>query len=110
MQLGFVGLGKMGLNMVTRLRRGGHDIVAFDRNAEAVERATGTGARGASSVKALVAALAAPRAVWITVPAGEPTESTVAALGGALAAGDVVIDGGNSNFHDDVRRDEALGR
>ena len=110
MQLGFVGLGKMGFNMVTRLRRSGHDIVAFDRTAEAVSRATATGARGAASLDALVAALEPPRAVWVMVPAGDPTESTVAALGDRLAANDIIIDGGNSNFHDDVRRAEALQR
>ena len=104
MQLGFVGLGKMGLNMVTRLRRGGHDVVAFDRSADAVARAVETGAHGARSLDDLVAQLAPPRAVWVMVPAGAPTESTVAALGDLLAPGDTVVDGGNTNFHDDVRR------
>jgi 6-phosphogluconate dehydrogenase len=104
MQLGFVGLGKMGLNMVTRLARGGHNVVAFDRNADAVARGTTAGARGVSSLEALVDALAPPRAVWVMVPAGEPTESTVTALGQRLEADDVIIDGGNTNFHDDVRR------
>jgi 6-phosphogluconate dehydrogenase len=110
MQLGFVGLGKMGLNMVARLRRSGHEIVAFDRNAEAVEQAAATGARSTSSLDALVSDLSPPRAVWIMVPAGEPTESTVTALGQRLSANDVIVDGGNSNFHDDVRRAETLGR
>jgi 6-phosphogluconate dehydrogenase len=110
MQLGFVGLGKMGLNMVTRLRRSGHDLVAYDQNQDAIERAAEAGARGASSLDALVSGLAPPRAVWIMVPAGEPTESTVTALGQRLSPDDVVIDGGNSNFHDDVRRAEALTR
>ena len=110
MQLGFVGLGKMGLSMVTRLRRSGHEIVAFDRNAEAAGRAVATGARSASSLDALVSLLAPPRAVWIMVPAGEPTESTVTALGQRLSANDVIVDGGNSNFHDDVRRAETLAR
>ncbi|HZP47076.1 MAG TPA: decarboxylating 6-phosphogluconate dehydrogenase [Vicinamibacterales bacterium] len=104
MQLGFVGLGKMGLNMVTRLRRGGHDVVAFDRSADAVASAVETGAHGARSLDDLVAQLAPPRAVWVMVPAGAPTESTVAALGDLLAPGDTVVDGGNTNFHDDVRR------
>jgi 6-phosphogluconate dehydrogenase len=108
MQLGFIGLGKMGLNMVTRLRRDGHDIVAYDRSAEAVERATAVGARGAASLEALVSALTAPRAVWVMVPAGAPTESTIAALSNLLAPGDTIIDGGNTNFHDDVRRAETL--
>jgi 6-phosphogluconate dehydrogenase len=108
MQLGFVGLGKMGMNMVTRLTRGGHSIVAFDRSAEAVRHVAEVGASGVSSLEAVVQALAAPRAVWVMVPAGAPTESTVAALGELLSAGDTIIDGGNTNFHDDVRRAETL--
>ena len=109
MQLGFVGLGKMGLNMVTRLVAGGHEIVAYDRDAAATARATSAGARGAATLDALVAALSTPRAVWVMVPAGEPTESTVSALADILSPNDVVIDGGNTNFHDDVKRAEALG-
>jgi 6-phosphogluconate dehydrogenase len=108
MQLGFVGLGKMGLNMVTRLTRGGHQIVAYDRNPTAVAQAEAAGAKGVASLDALAAALAPPRAVWIMVPSGAPTESTVDALGGLLAKGDIIIDGGNTNFHDDVRRAQAL--
>jgi len=110
MQLGFVGLGKMGLNMVTRLVRSGHQVVAFDRSAEAVGRAESVGCRRAASLEALVAALAAPRAVWVMVPSGAPTETTVEALGTLLSAGDVIIDGGNSNFHDDVRRAGLLAK
>jgi 6-phosphogluconate dehydrogenase len=108
MQLGFVGLGRMGLNMVTRLQRGGHEVVAYDRSAEPVARAEAVGARRADSLEALVSALAAPRAIWVMVPAGPPTESTVSTLAGLLSADDVIIDGGNTNFHDDVRRAEAL--
>src|SRR4051812_49081605 len=108
MQLGFVGLGKMGLNMVTRLERGGHEVVAYDRSADAVGRATAVNASGVSSLEALVAALQAPRHVWVMVPAGDPTESTVVALSKLLSPGDVVIDGGNTNFHDDVRRAKTL--
>jgi len=108
MQLGFVGLGKMGLNMVTRLTRGGHAIVAFDRSADAVAKAEAAGAKGAASLDALVAALLPPRSVWVMVPSGTPTESTVEALGGLLSRGDAIIDGGNTNFHDDVRRAETL--
>ena len=104
MELGFVGLGKMGLNMVTRLSRGGHQIAAFDRNPETVARAAAIGARGTDSLAALVQALQAPRAVWVMVPAGAPTESTVTALADLLSPGDTIIDGGNTNFHDDVRR------
>jgi 6-phosphogluconate dehydrogenase len=108
MQIGFVGLGKMGLNMVTRLVGGGHTVVAFDRSADAVARAEAAGARGVSTLEALIEGLAAPRAVWVMVPSGDPTESTVAALGRLLSAGDTIIDGGNTNFHDDVRRAQVL--
>jgi 6-phosphogluconate dehydrogenase len=108
MQLGFVGLGKMGLNMVTRLTRGGHQIVAYDRSTAAVTQAAAAGATGVSSLAELVRGLAPPRAVWVMVPSGPATESTVEALGGLLADGDVIIDGGNTNYHDDVRRAEAL--
>jgi 6-phosphogluconate dehydrogenase len=108
LQLGFVGLGKMGLNMVTRLTRGGHQIVAFDRSASAVAQAAAAGAAGVGSLEDLVRALTPPRAVWIMVPSGAATESTVDALGGLLAADDVIIDGGNTNFHDDVRRAKTL--
>ena len=110
MQLGFIGLGKMGLNMVTRLTRSGHQIVAFDRDGDTVKRAEAAGARGASSLEALVAGLTPPRAVWVMVPSGVPTESTVEALGRQLSAGDTIIDGGNTNFHDDVRRAETLAK
>src|SRR5579872_5591552 len=101
MQLGFVGLGRMGLNMVTRLVRGGHQVAAFDRSSDAVAHANAAGGQGVSSLDALVAALAPPRAIWVMVPAGDPTESTVTALAGLLSPGDVIIDGGNTNFHDD---------
>ena len=108
MQLGFVGLGRMGLNMVTRLTRGAHQVAAYDRSPDAVARAEAAGARGADSIDALIAALAPPRAVWIMVPAGDPTESTVTALADRLAPDDVIVDGGNTKFHDDVRRAAAL--
>jgi 6-phosphogluconate dehydrogenase len=98
----------MGLNMVTRLTRGGHQIVAFDRSASAVAQAAAAGAAGVGSLEDLVRALTPPRAVWIMVPSGAATESTVDALGGLLAADDVIIDGGNTNFHDDVRRAKTL--
>src|SRR5882724_12603509 len=109
MQIGFVGLGRMGLNMVTRLVRGGHTVVAYDRSADAVARAEAAGARGVSTLEALIEGLSTPRAIWVMVPSGDPTESTVSALGRILAAGDAIIDGGNTNFHDDVRRAQALG-
>jgi 6-phosphogluconate dehydrogenase len=108
MEIGFVGLGRMGLNMVTRLTRGGHSVVGFDRSADAVGRAGAEGARGVTSLEQLVAGLQAPRAVWVMVPAGAPTESTIDALAALLSPGDTIIDGGNSNFHDDVRRAKTL--
>jgi len=98
----------MGLNMVTRLRRGGHEIVAYDRSAAAVTQAAAAGAAGVASLEELVRALRPPRAVWLMVPSGAPTESTVDALSGLLAEGDTIIDGGNTNFHDDVRRAKTL--
>jgi 6-phosphogluconate dehydrogenase len=94
--------------MVTRLTRGSHAIVAYDRSAEAIAHAETAGARSAASLEALVSALSAPRTVWVLVPAGAPTESTIAALEGLLAAGDTIVDGGNTNFHDDVRRADRL--
>jgi len=108
MQIGMVGLGRMGANMAARLQRGGHAVVAFDPSAEAVRAATGAGATAADSLPALVAQLAAPRAVWVMVPAGDATEATVRELAALLAPGDVVVDGGNSNYKDSVRRAGAL--
>jgi 6-phosphogluconate dehydrogenase len=108
MQIGFVGLGRMGLNMVTRLVRGGHTVIAYDRSADAVARAEAAGAKGVSTLETLIEGLSTPRAVWVMVPSGDPTESTVTALGRLLSPGDTIIDGGNTNFHDDVRRAQAL--
>ena len=108
MHIGFVGLGRMGLNMVTRLVRGGHSVVAYDRSADAVARADAAGAKGVSTLEALIEGLAAPRAIWVMVPSGDPTESTVASLSRLLSPGDAIIDGGNTNFHDDVRRAHTL--
>ena len=104
MQLGMVGLGRMGANMARRLMRNGHACVAYDRTAEAVTALAGEGATGVSSLAALVAAMEAPRHVWVMVPAGAPTESTVVELGELLSPGDTIIDGGNSFFKDDIRR------
>jgi len=104
MQLGFVGLGRMGSSMVTRLLQGGHSVVAWDVNADAVRAVAAAGARGAASLPELAGALAPPRAVWVMVPAGEPTEKTVRELAGLLRAGDTIVDGGNSYYRDDVRR------
>src|SRR5829696_4030267 len=104
MQLGMVGLGKMGANMTTRLVQGGQEVIAFDRSADAVKASTAKGAGGASSLEDLVKQLAAPRAVWVMVPAGDPTENTVRALADLLSAGDTIIDGGNSNYKESIRR------
>ncbi len=104
MEIGMIGLGRMGANMTTRLMGGGHRVVAFDRSPDAVAGAVKGGATGAGSLAELIGALAAPRAVWVMVPSGDPTETTVAALADALSAGDTVIDGGNSNYKDSMRR------
>jgi 6-phosphogluconate dehydrogenase len=108
MQLGMIGLGRMGANMARRLMRGGHQVVVYDRNPDAVKQLAGEGAVGADSIAAMIAAMPKPRHIWVMVPAGGPTESTVAELGEKLDAGDTVIDGGNSYFKDDVRRGKAL--
>jgi len=108
MELGFVGLGKMGMNMVTRLRRDQHHVVVFDRATDLIKQAEGQGCIGAASLADLVAKLTPPRAVWIMVPSGAPTEDTVQAVAALLQTGDTVIDGGNTKFHDDVRRAAAL--
>jgi 6-phosphogluconate dehydrogenase len=110
MQLGFIGLGKMGANMVHRIHRDSeHECVVFDFNEDAVGEAEGYGASGASSLDGLVASLDPPRSIWIMVPAGDPTQQTVDTLGGLLESGDTIIDGGNSRWTDDKRRQEALG-
>ena len=108
MQLGMIGLGRMGANMTRRLLAGGHELVVFDRSAEAVSAAEQEGATAAASPADLVAKLQAPRAVWVMVPSGDPTEETVAELAGLLAPGDTVIDGGNSNYRETVRRGQEL--
>ncbi|HTO40969.1 MAG TPA: decarboxylating 6-phosphogluconate dehydrogenase [Rhizomicrobium sp.] len=106
MQLGLIGLGRMGGNIARRLMAHGHEVVAYDHNPAMV--AGVDGAIAAASLEALVAKLAAPRAIWIMVPAGAPTEETVRALGTVLQKGDVILDGGNSFFKDDVRRAQSL--
>src|SRR5687768_13908822 len=108
MRIGMIGLGRMGGNMARRLMAGGHEVVAWDRSAEAVSAAAAAGARGAASMDELVRQLAPPRAVWVMVPAGDPTEQTVNSLAPHLQRGDTVIDGGNTHFKDDVRRARAL--
>ena len=108
MQMGMVGLGRMGANMVRRLMQAGHECAVTDLNEAMVAAMAKEGATGAASLADLVGALRPPRAVWVMVPAGDPTEHTVMALGDLLAAGDTIIDGGNSWFKDDVRRAGAL--
>jgi 6-phosphogluconate dehydrogenase len=109
MQLGFVGLGKMGGNMVHRIHRDSdHQVVAFDLNEAHVKEAEGHGATAASSLEDLVSKLDAPRLVWIMVPAGDPTQKTIDALADLLEDGDTIVDGGNTRWHDDVARAAAL--
>ena len=107
MQLGMIGLGRMGANMVRRLQRGGHQCVAFDRSTDAVKEISKDGARGASSLAEFVSALATPRAIWVMVPAGV-VDAVLADLKPLLQPGDIVIDGGNSHYHDDIRRGREL--
>ncbi len=110
MEIGFVGLGKMGMNMVERLRRDNHKIVAFDLEPEKLKEVSTFGADGVDSLKAMVARLKAPRGVWVMVPAGEPTETTINQLAELLEPDDTIIDGGNTNFYDDVRRAGELAK
>ena len=108
MQIAMIGLGRMGGNMVTRLVQGGHQVVAYDRSPEAVQTSVDHGASGANSLQDLVSKLQAPRAVWVMVPAGDPTEGTITELAGILSPGDTIIDGGNSNWRDSMRRASEL--
>ncbi|MEO6829978.1 MAG: phosphogluconate dehydrogenase (NAD(+)-dependent, decarboxylating) [Acidobacteriaceae bacterium] len=104
MELGLIGLGKMGFYMAERLRQGGHKVVGFDSNAEAVGKLTAAGSLGVSSLADLVKNLKAPRAVWIMVPSGDPVDQTIAKLEPLMQKGDIFIDGGNSNYKDSQRR------
>ena len=108
MQIGLIGLGRMGGNMAQRLLAGGHSVVAYDPRAEAVKAIADGGASGAGSIADMAAQLAVPRAVWVMVPAGQPTEDTIDAVADVLSGGDSIIDGGNSNYKDSVRRAAAL--
>lgn len=108
MQIAMVGLGKMGANMTTRLLRGGHQVVVYDLSAAAIQAAEDQGAQGARTLAEVVARLQAPRVVWVMVPAGAPTEETIRALAELLAPGDIIIDGGNSNYKDTLRRAATL--
>ena len=108
MRIGFVGLGRMGANMVRRLLKDGHEVVAYNRTAEKTKEIEGEGAIGSYSIAELVGKLQKPRAVWIMVPAGDATEAQIEELMEHLEPGDTIIDGGNTNFHDDQRRHAAL--
>jgi 6-phosphogluconate dehydrogenase len=108
MQLGLIGLGRMGANIARRLMRSGHDCVAYDVDGDAVRELAGEGARASGSLEDLVARLDPPRPVWIMLPAGAVTEQAVMQLGELMAPGDIVIDGGNSYYKDDIRRAQAL--
>jgi 6-phosphogluconate dehydrogenase len=108
MELGFVGLGRMGGNMVTRLIQGGHRIVAYDSSAGAAALAKASGAELVGTLDELPRALRPPRSVWIMVPAGDPTESTIKTLAGLLERDDIIVDGGNTRWKDDVRRGREL--
>jgi 6-phosphogluconate dehydrogenase len=108
MQLGVIGLGRMGGNISRRLMRAGHDTVVFDQQADAVSKLESDGAHGAKDLAGLVSQLAKPRAVWVMLPAGEITGNTIETLGNLLEAGDIIIDGGNSFFKDDISRAQAL--
>ncbi|MEL4169013.1 MULTISPECIES: phosphogluconate dehydrogenase (NAD(+)-dependent, decarboxylating) [unclassified Pseudomonas] len=108
MQLGIIGLGRMGGNIARRLMLNGHTTVVYDRNSAFIENLVQEGATGVADLAALVAGLQAPRAVWVMLPAGAPTEDTINALSELLEPGDVVIDGGNTYYKDDIRRAQAL--
>src|SRR3989449_7755601 len=108
MQLGMIGLGRMGANMVRRLMRGGHECVVWDVNTDNIKRLAAEGATGGESFEDFIGKLNKPRVVWIMVPAGEATEKTVTDLSDRLETDDIIIDGGNSYFKDDVRRARML--
>ncbi len=108
MELGIIGLGKMGFNMAERLRLAGHKVVGFDFSKEATAKLTAAGSLGVDSLEDLVKNLSAPRAIWIMVPSGDPVDHTIASLEGLLSRGDTIIDGGNSNYKDTQRRHAEL--
>lgn len=108
MEIGLIGLGKMGGNMAERLRRGGHKVVGFDRSSDVVKKLTESGGVGVSTLDDLVKNLAAPRAIWLMVPAGDPVDQTIAKLLPSMQKGDTIIDGGNSNYKDSQRRHKEL--
>jgi 6-phosphogluconate dehydrogenase len=108
MQIGVIGLGRMGANISKRLMRAGHECVVFDQQAETVKEISAAGAKGADNLGNLVTQLVSPRVVWVMLPAGEITGQTIDALAEVMEAGDIIIDGGNSFFKDDIRRAETL--
>jgi 6-phosphogluconate dehydrogenase len=110
MQLGMIGLGRMGANLVRRVMRDGHECVVHDPNPDTVKALAGEGATGVGSIPELVGKLKAPRAVWVMVPAGEATDSVITELASTLQAGDTVIDGGNSYYRNDIRNAKQLAR
>jgi 6-phosphogluconate dehydrogenase len=110
MQLAMIGLGRMGGNMVERLMRHGHKLVVYDRSDEAMAKYEKLGASRAGDLAEVVRGLATPRVIWIMVPAGDPVDQTIASLVPALSPGDIIIDGGNSNFHDTIRRGQQLAK
>ena len=108
MQLGMIGLGKMGANMTMRLLRGGHEMAVFDQDVDALGTAAAAGAQATDSIEELITKLETPRTIWVMVPSGAATENTVLTLARQLAAGDTIIDGGNSNYKDTMRRAATL--
>ena len=110
MQMAMIGLGRMGGNMVERLMRKGHQTVVYDRSSDVVAKYQKMGSTPAKDLADVVAKLKSPRVVWIMVPAGDPTEQTIEALVPSLSKGDIIIDGGNSNFHDTMRRAQSLAK
>lgn len=110
MELAMIGLGKMGANMVLRLLRGGHSIIAYDLNESAIQTTERAGATGARSLAEVAQKLSAPRAAWVMTPAGEATEQTLLALAEIFEPGDIIIDGGNSYYRDSIRRAQLLQR
>lgn len=108
MDIGMIGLGKMGANMVQRLLLGGHRVIAYDINEDAIQSAENAGAIGARTLNELVQKLEAPRSVWVMVPSGQITEETIQAISDLLSPGDTIIDGGNSNYKDSIRRAEQI--
>jgi 6-phosphogluconate dehydrogenase len=108
MRIGMIGLGKMGANMTERLLRGGHEVVAYDLSADALQQAASKGAETATTLAELVGKLTAPKVVWVMLPAGKVTDSTISELAGLLSAGDVIVDGGNSNYKEFIALSEKI--